>query len=285
MGSPREALTAELPLRDFLLYVSANRALLEMVHDTASFSLHVASVMRPKGEAVAEFETSSVGRMSSVARREVEHGFPLLHGQALVGLWGALEACIDDLSVLWLQCMEPQTRSDCLASLRVKLGEYLAVDEDDRWGWILNQLRAGSAVLSPGLGQFENNLNALGVGGQVDPNVRTTLFRAKAMRNLYAHRGGRADTKFLKEWPGHPAGLDEPVVVTRDQVIATQIAMVLYAETVSARILSLMGEPEKEIQLPPWIESTQDLLSLMKPSDKSLSGAPWSFHFEPRDEV
>src|SRR5688572_11644081 len=37
--------------------------------------------------------------LAEFARKERDQGYPILHGQATVGLWAALEALIEDLAV------------------------------------------------------------------------------------------------------------------------------------------------------------------------------------------
>lgn len=279
--NPHEALLEGLPVRDFLLYVTSNRTLLEVVRETSSFSLHVSSVMRSSPiDPNEDFANTSIGRMSENAQREVESGFPLLYANSLIGLWGALEACIDDLCVLLLQCMDRQRLGRALTGARVRIGEYLGLDDEDRWLWLLAQLQKSDASsLRTGIGQFESFLKPLGISPQVDEGVRTTLFRIKAMRNLYAHRAGRADARFLQEWPGHPVSVGQLVVPTERQVLAAYTAMVLYVESIHDSALSELGEVAPDREPPPWIDTTEDLLSLLTPNPNVPEGAAWSHHF------
>jgi hypothetical protein len=286
MTDARRELDAALPVRDFLLYVMSTRTLLGVVSESGHFSLHVASWMRSTPVNPDEqFEETSVGSLSENLRREVDNGFPLLHANALVGLWGALEACINDLCLLWLQCMDREDLGDALKGNRVKLGEYISLDEENRWLWILDQLqRSDGAALRTGIGQFESILKPLGISPVVDEAVRTTLFRIKAMRNLYAHRAGRADAKFLKEWPGHPAPVGKVVVPTDKQIVAGYTAMVLYVESIYGCIQAKRGVPAAQPDLPPWIDSADSLLSMLEPNTFVPEGAPWSYHF-PQDRI
>lgn len=281
MANARDQLIASLPVRDFLLYVTSNRALVEVVQEATDFSLHVWSVMESRPvDPTEDFQSSSLGRLSEKTRREADNGFPLLYANSLIGLWGAFEACLDDLCLLFLQCVSRERLSNALSSARVKIGEYLALDDDDRWRWLLAQLqKAETTSLRTGVGQFESYLKPLGISPQIESGVRTTLFKIKAMRNLYAHRAGRADRKFLEEWPDHPAGIDQLVVPTNNQLLAAHTAMVMYVESIHRCVLSELGEQPPEISLPPWITTTQDLLPLLTPHPEVPVGAPWSHHF------
>ncbi|KFI81040.1 hypothetical protein [Bifidobacterium psychraerophilum] len=281
MTSVQEELAAALPVRDFLLYVTSTRTMLKVIPESAYFSLHVASVMRSSPVNPNErFEETSVGYMSESLQREIDNEFPLLFANALIGLWGALEACINDLCLLWLQCMDRHSLGQALASARVKIGDYLRLDDEDRWQWLLVQLqRSDAASLRKGIGQFESMLKPLGVSPQVDSAVRTTLFRIKTLRNLYAHRAGIADAKFLQEWKGHPADVGQLVVPTKNQIVAGYTAMVIYVESVHDSMQVKIGGSPAQRDLPPWIESVKDLVSMLEPSANVPEGAPWSYHF------
>jgi hypothetical protein len=39
---------------------------------------------------------------ASLAKSEVENGFPLVHAHALLGVWSALEALVEDVATAWL---------------------------------------------------------------------------------------------------------------------------------------------------------------------------------------
>lgn len=281
MTTPEEILKAGLPVRDFLIYVTANRTLVEVVHETSEFALHVSSVMevRPTNSD-QKFAEGSIGRMSMKARREVESGFPLLHANSLIGLWGALEACVDDLCLLWLQCMDRHRLSEALANTRGRIGEYLGLNEESRWLWILTQLqKTDASSLRTGIGQFESFLKPLGISSQVDENIRKALHRLKALRNLYAHRAGRADEKFLREWPEHPASVGQLVVPTGQQLLAAHTAMVIYVESIHDRILRELGEIPSPKAPIPWMSETKDLLGMLVPSSVVPEGPAWSHHF------
>lgn len=280
MSNARDALVAGLPVRDFLLYVTSNRTLLDVVAETASFSLHVSEWMRASPtDPEEDFSRTSVGRMSAAARREVEHGFPLLHSTSLVGLWGALEACIDDLCLLWLQCMDRAALATALASSKGRVGEFLGLSDEDQWLWLLQQLqRSDGASLRTGIGQFESLLRPLGICPPTDANIRAALFRTKAMRNLHAHRAGRADAKFKREWPDHPAKVGQLVIPTSTQIVASHTAMVLYVESVHDHILEALGESIPERPPMPWIAESSDLLTMLDSTVEAPDGAPWSYH-------
>jgi hypothetical protein len=46
-------------------------------------------------------------KFAQLAQSEIDRDFPVLHGHALMGAWGALECLIEDLAVAWLVGQQP----------------------------------------------------------------------------------------------------------------------------------------------------------------------------------
>lgn len=254
--------------RDFMFYVISTRRMVDMVEGAADFSVHVFGRMREtyEGDQLAEFDSGSIGLMARDASEEIENGFPLLHGHTLVGLWGALEACIEDVAVSWLSNSPSDAVARYLASVKVPLGEFLARDGDDRWRWVLLQIEnAKGSALRKGVGQFEGVLDQIGLGGAVGDEVRDVVFFAKALRNLYAHQAGRADAKFIADCPAFDVTVGTRVPITRAQLTAAYTAMVMYVETVYARVQVALGKEPDDVKLPPWIASLSELRATMLP--------------------
>ncbi|WP_394553125.1 hypothetical protein ACDF64_02025 [Agromyces sp. MMS24-JH15] len=262
-------------VRDFYLYVIDARNLLELAVSSADFVLHVNGVMRETWANVSEqdandHDAGSVGSMAKLARSEVDNGFPLLYAHNLVGLWGAFEACIGAIGASWLAASTPGDWGDALSNLRIRIGEWMAVEESARSEWLMDQIeRAVSSDLKAGVGQFESVLTAIGLGGAADSNVTTTLFYAKAMRNVVAHQGGRADNVFVDRCGRLNVEVGQRLQISREQITAIHTAMVLYSESVLDRIRLARGLPSAPPALPPWITETSDLLTLLLPGGTS----------------
>lgn len=255
-----------------MLYVLSTRGLVDMVEGAASFTVHVSKTMRSTWERAGkeeleEFDSGPIASMARIAADQIESNFPLFHGHTLVGLWGALEACIEDMCVSWLASSSSTAVAGYLSRVKVPLGEFLSRDGNDQWRWVLLQIEStkGSA-LKRGVGQFEIVLDDIGLGGEVADEVRDVLYFAKALRNLYAHQAGRADAKFIVECPGFNARAGERVPITREQLTAAFTAMVLYVETVFGRVGEALGGEPKGIGLPPWIESLAQLRQMALPA-------------------
>ncbi|MFD6142259.1 hypothetical protein [Promicromonospora sp. NPDC060271] len=203
------------------------------------------------------------------ARDSIAGDFAILHGHALMGAWGALEACIDDVAIDWLTETEGACALSATNTLKVSLGDYLALKGDARWPWLLDQIkRAQSSSLKSGVGQFETVLSAVGLGGGVDPHIRTAIHYTKAIRNVIAHKGGRVDARFVEACPDLGLTEGERLSVTSKQFLAGLTAMLAYSGAVYERSRVLAGAGARPPRLPWWVE---DLASL--PAAFTTSGA------------
>lgn len=259
----------ESAVRDFMVYVINARALVEMTVGSAGFTLHISNTMRGSYEKIGlgpvdEHDNSSVGRLASTAASEIANDFPLLHAHSLVGLWGAFEACIDGICESWLAHVSPEQVGERLGRLKVPLGEFLLLPVDDRWHWVVDQLKKEKgSELKKGIGQFESVLDVLGLGGPVNEHVRKTLYVAKSFRNVIAHKGGRADARLLEDCAELPFKPGESIKLSGSQLMAAYTAMVLYAETVQERARHAARLPAMGIHLPPWITSEEELVPMV----------------------
>lgn len=113
----------------------------------------------------------------------------------------------------------------------------------------------------------------------VDEGVRTTLLKIKMMRNLFAHRAGRADERFLGGWPEYPLSVGEIVNPTATQVVAAYTAMVLCVESIQDRMLGELGMAPPKRKLPPWINAPDDLIEMLAPDTSSPARTAWTHHY------
>src|SRR5690606_20221907 len=118
-----------------------------------------------------------------------------------------------------------------------------------------------------------------GLDGDLDTNIRDTMFYTKSLRNLYAHQAGRADARFIEDCPNFNAVAGAQVQITRAQLAAAYTAMVLYVETVVDRIRASLDLEGRRFSLPPWIDSTDQLRTMILPARAlGAAGASESIH-------
>jgi hypothetical protein len=137
-----------------------------------------------------------------LAQREVDSDFPVLHEQAIVALWSALEALVRSFAAAWLANWPGAWQKDAVKKLRVRLGEYEALDPPDRCLWAVDLLdQETSGPLKAGLGRFEGLLETFQLNGPVAEECRKRLFELSQVRHVVVHRRGKADRKLVNACP------------------------------------------------------------------------------------
>ena len=176
-------------------------------------------------------------REAELAHREVDQGFPLLHGQALLSLCGALEALIRDFLAAWLRNLPSVQEANEIKGLRVKLGEYSALDEEDRAFYVLDLLeqKLGSLRMQ-GATRFEALLKVVSLGGAVHADIRRQIFEMFKIRNVLIHRSGIADRKFRQECPWLEIQVGDTVTVSNEAFRRYQEVVVEYVLDLICRV-------------------------------------------------
>lgn len=135
------------------------------------------------------------------AQREVDAGFTMLHAHSLIGLWGAMECLVEDLFLHRLVSDPALLATEGLAKIKIPAasvaGGTIAMAE----AVLLEVSRANSTDLRSAPARFERLLNCVSLGGRVPPRVAHALHRAQAARNVWAHRAGVADQRFVDACP------------------------------------------------------------------------------------
>jgi hypothetical protein len=199
----------------------------------------------PSGKAkspkqVAELEAARAE--AAFARAEVENDFPKLRAHSLLDLWGALEVLIEDLLVAWLMHAPELLSSDQLSRVRIPLGEYQRLDEEERLRFLVHELvRERKADLKGGVTRFEVMLAVIGLDGEVGNSLRQAMWEVHQVRNSLAHRTGLADRRLLAACPWMPLNIGDPVPVKESQ--RYDIAITSYVFIIFNRARSRGGLP------------------------------------------
>ena len=107
----------------------------------------------PHYEAAEKVER--IREIETLALREVDSDFPLLHNAATVLLWGALEASFRDFLVRWLVRHSIALQVPDLRNVRVKVAEYEGLKGEDRMPYLVGILErelAASLIAPPAIG-------------------------------------------------------------------------------------------------------------------------------------
>lgn len=150
-----------------------------------------------------------------LAQREVENDFPLLHEQATIALWSSLEALVRSFLAKWLANVPAAWQTDAVKKLKVKLGDYEALESSERCLWIVDLVdQEVSGPLRSGVIRFESLLQPFGLAGPVDEDCQKTLYELSQVRHALVHRSGIADKKFVDACPWIGAVPGSPLLVT-----------------------------------------------------------------------
>lgn len=244
---------AHRAVEQFAIYASDSLSLVETTYDGAqlvairpTLELAIAELAKVKG-----LDKPAIGRTLSPTKQQeladeaqalLENNFPLLHAHALIGLWGAMEAAIDDVTVAWIRSGQA-TYSPSVRSIKVSLVDFLGMNDDQRSRRLLRLVKAqvGSEDRR-GIGQFESVLKALGVHGEVDDGLRRVMVQSQQMRHVIAHRGGSVDAGFIATCPEFGYAEGDPLQITTEQFRAVAGAASDCVLTLWQRVMSAAGE-------------------------------------------
>jgi len=188
------------------------------------------------GEASPDARIEAAREEAAFARREAESDFHRLRAHTLLDLWGALEVLVEDIVVAWLGNVPELLDSEEVARVRVPLGEFQRLDDEERLRFLARELRDKRTNLKAGSTRFEMMLAVVGLDGKVEEPLRRDLFEANQVRNVIAHRGGIADRQLLKACPWMSLRPGQPVPLGRAESNRYEMAVLNYVMTVLNRI-------------------------------------------------
>jgi hypothetical protein len=257
---------ARKAVADFIRYAADALDLISITQDSTRVVIRIRDGLRSLAVEPPSEEAALVDRAieenAEVSEKLHRDDFSLLNGHTLMGLWGALEICIDDVALGAIKEDQAKGAHTTLARLRVPVGDFLYLDEEDRWPWLIEQIkREQNSTLKTGVGQFESLLAAIGLGGEVDPSLRKTLHLVKAVRNVLAHRGGKVDQRFQEACPDVRLPIGASLRITTEQTRSAAFAMILYVENVGTRVLGPLASQNDEYRRDDWLPASEKVLA------------------------
>lgn len=180
--------------------------------------------------------------MADQAQLEIEAGFPIVHAHGLLGLWGAFESFVEDL-VIALLAQDPSVLGeDAFARVDVPVSTLL-LDGSARYRSILNEAqRKLGTELALGVGRFEHLLRLVKLDGPVPRRIRDAVYEAQHIRNVWAHRGGIADSKFVERCPSLGFEVGQRVDLDAGAFLRLQHALHMYTVVILNRARKNSGE-------------------------------------------
>jgi hypothetical protein len=117
-----------------------------------------------------------------------------------------LEAVVTDFIVFLVREYPPSRTASALRKLRGSLLDFIDMDADQQARLIVELLATElNARRTPGVGRFEDLLNAVGMGGPVDDDVKRALVELSEARHAIIHRQEKVDKRFLDRCPWYGA--------------------------------------------------------------------------------
>lgn len=121
---------------------------------------------------------------------------PFVHALYIIGAWSSFEAFFDDFFIATLRS-EP----NCLDHERIKDTKVPIVDllvtGDDKHARVYEALKAKSERRL-GVSKFEDLLGCIGLSEPVPDQIKDAIYASQQIRHVWAHKAGRADSKFLQ---------------------------------------------------------------------------------------
>jgi len=188
-------------------------------------------------------------REAALAEREIRRGFPLLHAQAAITLWGAMENALTRFVAALLCNDEAALTTEAVQRLRVRAGDLLVLDDTARAEFLVDLLdRELAGPLRQGISRFEALLQPFDLSGTVDETTKKSLFELNQVRNLHAHRLGFTDARFCRACPWLGAAEGEYFAVSQTALTSYFSAALDYIFTVLLRIGRRSGWTHEQLE-------------------------------------
>ncbi len=205
---------------------------------TAEVEIHGGTVDRNEAEEAKRDEARKQAKeRADLALREVSSGFPVLHSQQVVFLWGAIEAVVEDTLVAWLKNENFIDKDLRLRRIKVSVADFNAMSETERNYHLVSEYRR---ELRPrhrsSIEVFESILHEFGLQGAMDPEPKRSLIELEYVRNVLLHKRGIADSRFLEGCPWITVKIGAAIVPDEKSVKQYTDAVLDYAELLLGRI-------------------------------------------------
>lgn len=171
-----------------------------------------------------------INRSADYARKEIAAGFPHLHAHSLLGVWGAFECLVEDLIAAMLEAHPNVLETPGFEKVKVP-ASLLAVTSasDQARAIVIEAKRTLGSDLTVGTTKFEKLLGLVGLAGPVPRIIADKVFLAQGIRNVWAHRGGIADARFVMHCPQAGVDVGDRVNLTSGDFLSLMHAIHMYA--------------------------------------------------------
>ena len=181
---------------------------------------------------------------------EQKPDFPFLHSLAAFRLWAILETTADDLVLERLREDQSLWRKPIFMSIEGSLVQFTFASPTEQTEMLVTRLKQKlGAQLKIGVGRFEALFEAVDIAGEVADLPRKVLLELSEVRNVTAHRNGRADARFLERCPWYEIDKGETVRVTHPDFVGYKTAAHWYLVELFRRLAVSSSEQQRMLEL------------------------------------
>lgn len=193
-------------------------------------------------ELKSKIDEDEVREEAKLAESEMKKGFPVINSWGVVTLWGLLEAVIRRFVAENIKRRKSLWSLPELKKLKIRLGEYETMPQEDRYLYIADLLeKEVAAGVRNGTNRFESLLAPFGLDGEVPENAARSLFELGQIRNAIVHRAGKVDKQLLDSCPWLTQKRNESIKVTSGMMNKYFYASTVYITMLIFRIQKTYG--------------------------------------------
>ena len=233
------------PLERMLEYVQESSTLLKL-------SIQGLSVLTTMPKAVEALEkvygdssgidAQEVRRRADLAMKEVQTGFPLFHAHTLVGLWGALQAAVEDSVVGMLSNETDLLLEPAFSRIRISIAEFEVLEREDRIRLVVEEVsRNQPPGGKQGIDLFESLLDKLKLSGEVPAELKKIIWEMHHVRNVIVHRAALADRRLVRNCPWLDLKVGDKMIVEHQRLMDYSGALAEYLIILVHRLAGKYG--------------------------------------------
>jgi hypothetical protein len=228
----------ETDIEDLTHFISTYIAGVESVKNDRDMTELILSITRaPERRAKMEAELAALAPALAKAEGLKKSGYEYLFGIAVVRLWTALEAAMNDVCRARLELDGYWRKANSLEGVMADLGKFLARSDRDQVSFVLEEITKKSGARGqPGVGRFQNLLKELALGGGIARPIRKRILWLSEARHVLVHRQGQVDQKFLDAYPGTGKQPGDKLVVREHEFARSVAAVHAYVDNVGMRL-------------------------------------------------
>jgi hypothetical protein len=160
-----------------------------------------------------------------------------------IGLWSALEVHVEDLFVYLCTHDRSPVSAEHFGGLRVRVSEFMPLDEDERWRLIWN--RSETPPGKRGVDRYDALFERHGVKVDSEADARSSLYELQMVRNVIVHRG-KVDQR-LQEIAGGRFHAGDDIELPDDALLEYGQAVLAYTSAVSRAVeVALTADPDDD---------------------------------------